>query len=165
VKKNFLGIVGIFFLVVRSKEAISLRRKPIPIWTLLIRWDTVMLWGKFSALDTLENALPLLLTSSEYPFTDALYTACSSKPLYVPVSGDKALYSHVGFGFWILYLPGCSRLQRHALTCSDKRKTSHPHLSKSTAFHNVHKRLKLLYLNFIWWCLKIPLFYRRHHCL
>jgi len=47
-----------------------------------------MLWEKFSALDALENARPFQLTSSEYPFTDALYTACSSKPLHVPVSGD-----------------------------------------------------------------------------
>ena len=45
-----------------------------------------MLWGKFSALGTLENVRLFHLTSSGYPFTDALYTACSSKPLYVPVS-------------------------------------------------------------------------------
>lgn len=53
-----------FLLSDKNKEAITLRRKPIPIWTLFIRWDTVMLWGKFSALGTLENALLFHLTSS-----------------------------------------------------------------------------------------------------
>jgi len=47
-----------------------------------------MLWGKFSVLVTLENARLFHLTSSGYPFTDAMYTACSSKHFYVPVSGD-----------------------------------------------------------------------------
>jgi hypothetical protein len=47
-----------------KKEAITLRCKPIPISPLFIRWDMVMLWGKFSALDTLDNARLFHLTSS-----------------------------------------------------------------------------------------------------